>query len=227
MSTTKNAYKTTTPPTTTEGSLLVMPRAVRDVPNANPHNNTLQMAGYWDSQIHDREAAINILRKSSGLKNGQLPPQVLSHVGSNEKKKEDFYLLLPAAGAYKALAEAFYKEFHRYPKLRSAYRSLEEQNALIAEKEKRLKQGARHLPQLAAAGESNHGLGLAVDFAHVYKQDFDDLKWIKKNAAKFGFVESPFTPREKWHYEYLGGINLPALKMVTSGTLHPSKNHTG
>ncbi len=58
----------------------------------------------------------------------------------------------------------------------------------------------------AAPGESNHGLGLAVDF----DQGLTDLihPWLVGNAARFGFDQE--NPREDWHWRYHAGDKLPA-----------------
>jgi hypothetical protein len=66
----------------------------------------------------------------------------------------------------------------------------------------------------AVPGQSNHGFGLAIDF--VGDQIDALFPWLKKNAARFGFVND--NPNEKWHWSYsLGDDPSPELIKVGAG----------
>ena len=78
-----------------------------------------------------------------------------------------------------------------YPRLESAYRDREEQNRRIDEEVARLvEEGMNHakaeqeaLKSMAAAGCSEHHLGLAVDIA-----DKDAQQWLQEHSWEYGFI---------------------------------------
>lgn len=78
-----------------------------------------------------------------------------------------------------------------YPRLESAYRDREEQNRRIDEEVARLVgEGMNHakaeqeaLKSMAAAGCSEHHLGLAVDIA-----DKDAQQWLQEHSWEYGFI---------------------------------------
>jgi len=67
-------------------------------------------------------------------------------------------------------------------------------------------------PGLAAKpGRSNHGFGLAIDFAYgsgaKLTPSTPQYKWLEQNAATYGFKRLPWNPKhpeswEAWHWEY-------------------------
>ena len=66
----------------------------------------------------------------------------------------------------------------------------------------------------ATPGRSNHGLGLACDFAEERngKPGVESIsprfhRWLVKNAATFGFIAE--VPGEPWHWTYSTGDKLP------------------
>lgn len=70
----------------------------------------------------------------------------------------------------------------------------------------------------AEPGESNHGLGLAIDVAEdpddsnatpVVAIDSSTLEWLRDNAHRFGFGLE--TRSEPWHWHWIGGDALPQL----------------
>lgn len=74
----------------------------------------------------------------------------------------------------------------------------------------------------ATPGTSNHGWGLAIDFARkdamgrVVSLDGNSLNWLRNNAPKYGFwntVES-----ENWHWCYCLGDRLPSGPVPPSPT---------
>lgn len=114
-----------------------------------------------------------------------------------------------AAGGLRAMNEAFKKEFGEDIKFTDSYRPYDEQVNLKDQK-----------PALAATpGKSNHGWGLAVDFASdINSYTSKQHKWMLKNAAQFGF-ELPEWAREfdengtankqePWHWEFTGSEAL-------------------
>ncbi len=52
----------------------------------------------------------------------------------------------------------------------------------------------------AAPGYSNHQSGYALD---LNTQDYGVLRWLNRNAARYGFVRT--VPSEDWHWDYTGG----------------------
>lgn len=113
--------------------------------------------------------------------------------------------------------------------VQSAYRSIEYQQVLYNNSiNKYLNQGKSSseaeeltLEYINKPGESEHNLGLAVDFNDV-DEGFEHTKayeWLKENAKNYGFVlrypeeKSNITliEYEPWHWRYVGKEN--AIKM--------------
>lgn len=119
--------------------------------------------------------------------NGRLPAGVLEPLGVGDHR-----LYAPAARAFRAMHEAAARDGVRLS-LRDSYRPYSEQVALA----RRLGLYSRG-GFAATPGKSNHGWGLAVDV------DLDAsrraLRWMRDNAARFGFHETVL--REPWHWEY-------------------------
>jgi LAS superfamily LD-carboxypeptidase LdcB len=68
----------------------------------------------------------------------------------------------------------------------------------------------------ARPGTSNHGLGLAVDFAEerngkpgVESVSPAFVKWLDKNANRFGFFREFSSGAEPWHWRYVAGDAIP------------------
>lgn len=86
-------------------------------------------------------------------------------------------------------------------KINSCYRTFEDQQRV-----------KNQYGKLAATpGTSNHGFGLAVDFAYgggaKLTPSTAQYKWLQENAAKYGFKRLPYNPKhpeswEAWHWEY-------------------------
>lgn len=68
-------------------------------------------------------------------------------------------------------------------------------------------------------GSSNHGWDLAIDFWNITTLF---LKWLIKNAIRFGF--SAETQSEDWHWRYFAGDVLPkaVLDYEAANTPHPT-----
>ena len=102
-----------------------------------------------------------------------------------------------------------------YPRLESAYRSPEEQDARFdQEMAKLLEEGMNHAQAeketaktVAAAGCSEHHLGLAVDIA-----DKDAQQWLQEHSWEYGFIlrypgdktEQTGYSYDPGHYRYVG-----------------------
>jgi hypothetical protein len=59
----------------------------------------------------------------------------------------------------------------------------------------------------AVPGTSNHGLGLAIDFATNMPDYLGFVTWLIAVAATFGF--SAEAQSESWHWRYVAGDDLP------------------
>lgn len=106
--------------------------------------------------------------------------------------------------------------------VQSSYRSLESQKYIFEDSvEKYIKKGMTRekaefetMKTINIPGNSEHNLGLAVDFNSV-SQSFDTLKcfkWLTKNAENYGFilrypkdkVDITKVDYEPWHWRYIG-----------------------
>lgn len=117
--------------------------------------------------------------------------------------------------------------------VQSAYRSLERQEKVFANKVKELEMQGKSkeeaeglaIRKVNKSGTSEHNLGLAVDFNYV-DYGFDEtsgFKWLKENAENYGFIlryerEKETITKvdyEPWHWRYVGKEN--AVKMNELG----------
>lgn len=119
-------------------------------------------------------------------RNGEIPEADLVGIGGG------FRLVAPAAQAYQGLASALRAAGLAFT-VTSAYRSREEQEAMV-ERYGLLEDGGRAAP----VGESEHGLGIAVDL----RMGFDVVEWLREHAADHGFAET--ISGEPWHWAYVG-----------------------
>ena len=119
--------------------------------------------------------------------NGRLKADQLKDVG------DGFKLWTPAADAYLEMKAAAAKD-KVYFKLSSAYRTVEEQQALVDE----LGTWSPTNPGAAPPGTSAHGWGIAIDISSPGAQ-----QWINRYGAKYGWV--PTVSNEPWHFEWRGG----------------------
>ena len=145
--------------------------------------------------------------EGTNYKNGQLPEDKLRTINFESKYKGDIQSdggrirLYPKASiALDQLLEAAEKDKIKF-KINSGYRTYADQERV-----------RRDYPKTSApAGTSNHGYGLAVDFANpglsAAKPTSDGYKWLIKNAGKYGFARLPYAKKhpeswESWHWEY-------------------------
>lgn len=104
-----------------------------------------------------------------------------------------------AAPRYNRMAAAFRKTFGHAPKINSSLRTYAEQ--------KRLYDGwiARRpgFNLAARPGTSLHERGLSVDL----QLTANEKAWLNRNGPTYGFKPTgdSFSPREPWHYDYVGG----------------------
>lgn len=64
-----------------------------------------------------------------------------------------------------------------------------------------------HVATAAVPGTSNHGLGLAIDFATNTVGYLNFVNWLIANAITYGY--SAETQSENWHWRYVTGDNIP------------------
>ncbi len=70
----------------------------------------------------------------------------------------------------------------------SSFRTMEHQKSLYS---------APHSAPVATPGNSNHQMGLAIDFANCKTHSTACFKWLDANAAKYGYQNFPVEP---WHW---------------------------
>jgi len=145
--------------------------------------------------------------KGVTYKNGQVPDDKMralanwkKYLGSNQSDGGRLRMYVDAALAVDKLLVAADKAKVTF-KVNSCYRSYEDQV--------RVKKQYGGLA--ATPGTSNHGFGLAIDFAYgggaKLTPSTPQYKWLIENAATFGFKRLPYNPRhpeswEAWHWEY-------------------------
>lgn len=140
-------------------------------------------------------------------KNGQLPDDKMrflsnwkKYVGSNQSDGGRLRMYVDASYAADKLIVAAEKEGISF-KVNSCYRTLEDQQRVKTQYGK----------NAATPGRSNHGFGLAIDFATQSNSKLTpsttQYKWLEINAVRYGFKRLPYSPNnpeswEAWHWEY-------------------------
>lgn len=105
--------------------------------------------------------------------------------------------------AFLALNHEYHKEFGVSLEFTDSYRSYPAQVDTKRRKGK----------LAATPGTSNHGGGIAIDFAsNINHFDSPQYKWMMENAPNFGFVNPPLLRDgkgvdEAWHWEYMNQEN--------------------
>jgi hypothetical protein len=139
-------------------------------------------------------------------KNGQIPEDKLryinnwkKYVGAIQSDGGRIRLYTKASRALDdllAAAEAAKVTF----KINSAYRTLQDQQRVRA---KNCTASGVCNPPTARAGTSNHGFGIAVDFANKnaskMSEGMSEYKWLAANGPTYGFRR---IRSEAWHWEY-------------------------
>lgn len=165
-----------------------------------------------------------------GQENGKLPSSLLVPCGVSK-----FLMVPPAARSMAAMVAAANAD-NIQVRATGTYRSYEAQVALflarysvreITGRPTKKWNGVTYWqrPRTAMAavpGTSNHGLGLAIDFAEELNgkpgvESVSDrfVRWLVKNAATYGF--SAEAQSEPWHWRYVAGDNIPAAVLAFEG----------
>lgn len=155
-----------------------------------------------------------------GKQNGKIPSEILEPCGMGS-----FTLVGPAARACRALVAALAAEGIEAWSTGN-YRSYDQQVNLFLSRyvtkqlpgqPTKVWNGTTYwkkpfVAMAAVPGTSNHGLGLAVDFAEkragkVVSVSKQFVTWMINNAHRFGF--SAEAQSENWHWRYVAGDNIP------------------
>jgi hypothetical protein len=158
-----------------------------------------------------------------GVQNGRLPETALEPCGVNSYKMHP-----NAARAMRALVAAA-KAAGFDVKATGTYRSLESQERLFRERYVAAEIKGRptkkwngvtywqrpNTAMAATPGTSNHGLGLAIDFAEerdgkpgVESVSAAFVAWLIEHADEYGY--SAEAQSEPWHWRYVAGDSIPA-----------------
>ncbi len=165
--------------------------------------------------------------KEATMENGRM----LILVNSENKVPEDYEVELITLTNDERVDSEIYPHLQKmfddmraagyYPKVRSGYRSSENQEDIFYSKyaayrkEGHSKKEARKLTEkwVAEPGTSEHETGLAVDINPDREKSGDEVyEWLNKNAHKYGFIkrypedktEITGISNEPWHYRYVG-----------------------
>lgn len=132
--------------------------------------------------------------------NGEIPAEYLCGVSF----QSGVLLRCDAAKALEAMNAAYKAETGTNLKVVSSYRTVEEQELLVETKGTEI---------AAEPGQSNHGLGIAVDFSgagSLGQFDAPVYLWLQEHAADYGWTHPTSMepggsgPQEPWHWEYRG-----------------------
>ena len=167
-----------------------------------------------------------------GKQNGKLPSEILEPCGMGS-----FTLVGPAARACRALVAALLAEGIEAWSTGN-YRSYDQQVKLFKERYSttpipgrptKVWNGVTHWQKpftamAAVPGTSNHGLGLAVDFAEkrsgkVVSVSSQFVKWMTANAHRYGF--SAEAQSEPWHWRYFAGDSIPQEVLLFESGMSP------
>jgi hypothetical protein len=168
-----------------------------------------------------RHPVVDIAMPASlaGQPNGRLNPGLLVAVDDHGNLLEAH-----AAVAWFAMDAACFAATGKHLKIGNSYRPIETQIAWFVERYsttydplaqhvvwngrdyyKRAGQNTAAVP-----GNSNHGLGLAVDTADETTYDPDVSAWLLEHAAEYGWSwEQSIDSSEPWHLHYFAGDNPP------------------
>lgn len=162
-----------------------------------------------------------------GQKNGELAAGILKRCGIG-----NFLLVEPAARSCRALVAAAEAAGFQV-RATGTYRTLKQQEQLFLSRYTTKELPGRptkrwngvtywQLPKTAMAavpGTSNHGWGLAVDFAEELDGDVQPesvsprfVKWLCRQASRYGF--SAELQSEPWHWRYVAGDKIPAAVLA-------------
>lgn len=136
------------------------------------------------------------------------------YISSNERIRRE------AKEKLEALAENFYKNFHKKLTVISGYRSYEEQRSIAQNSPSCIKNKFCALPW-----HSEHQLGLAVDIEWLTKELFEQwtyknyISWMQEHAHTYWWTQSyrkwieiDWYNREPWHWRYIWAEIAKELK---------------
>jgi len=176
-----------------------------------------------NEKVNNKRKPVNASKTKGGTsriiegveyKNGELPKEKLryinnwkQYVGAISSDNGWIRLYPPASRSLDKLllaAEANTENGKPAPikfKINAGFRTYEDQ----------VEVKKRYGADAATPGTSNHGFGLAVDFAYgigaKLTPSTKHYKWLQTNAATYGFKRLPYSPKhpeswEAWHWEY-------------------------
>lgn len=128
-------------------------------------------------------------RRATGYRNGRPFPLQLASIGNGESLSER------AAGRFLAMKDAARRDGVNLNVV-SGFRTMEEQRALYAA----YRAGRGNLA--AQPGYSQHQNGVAVDIETGGSRTSAAFRWLRENAANFGFRNT--VPSEPWHWQFMG-----------------------
>lgn len=135
---------------------------------------------------------------SDDPRNGRLPDSELAAI----PWAKGYRIHVRALPALTQLNDAYRARFGRNLSITSGYRTHEQQAALKLAKPR----------EAAPAGQSNHGLGLAVDLGGgVNSFGTPEHNWMKANAPSSGWVQPSWAVKggskpEAWHWEFTRSV---------------------
>ncbi len=147
-----------------------------------------------------------------GYSNGEIPVSALASVPARLGP----YLRPDAANAYNALNGTFYTHFGKPLNITEAYRSYATQQSIFlaryhAVASSDIVWNGQHWAKnagvavAAVPGTSNHGWGLAADFAAPLTDTTSTGHiWMRANASAYGWTWAGSAFDEPWHWEYNG-----------------------
>ena len=147
-------------------------------------------------------------------KNGRLDTRNLLPIGRNH------FLRADAGRAYLAMVAAAAKDNIKWS-ITDSYRPFEVQVRLAREKglygvaaPNGTYPAGNKIGLAARPGTSKHGWGLAVDLGGgAQSKGTPQNNWLVNNAGRFGFKT---IPREAWHWQYEGGVNIPTTEPLVA-----------
>ena len=151
---------------------------------------------------------------SSTGENGRLSTTNLLPIGRNH------FLRADAGRAYLAMVAAAAKDNIKWS-ITSSYRPFNVQVRLAREKglygvsaSNGTYPDGNKVGLAARPGTSKHGWGLAVDLGGgANRKGTPENNWLVNNAGRFGFKT---IPREAWHWQYEGGVNIPTTEPLVA-----------
>jgi LAS superfamily LD-carboxypeptidase LdcB len=175
------------------------PIAASPSPNNNNNNNNT------NTPIAEKAGGTSRVMNGVKYKNGEIPDDKLRPILNQSKYKGDIAsdggrirLYTDASLALDKLLAAADKESITF-KINSAYRTYTDQQRVYKQN---CSKGVCD-PPTATPGTSNHGFGVAVDFANrnltKLSTGMKEYKWLVLNAGRFGFKR---IRSEVWHWEF-------------------------